>query len=223
MARVRTRPSREETIEQLLRGAAEAFAEFGVHGAALEDICSRADLTRGAFYSSFRSKEELALALHSRLTDDLIEKFAQALDGLPPATNPQEFIAALLARLQFDRQVHVLVTEFHLLALRNADFGDQMALQNRRLFSAMGAAATEAAGRSGFGFTVDADLLSRSLGALFFHGQLQSLLDPGVLKPGDLVQAVTPFLIAPAGQTTGDEDRGAFEPARLNRPLRTDM
>ena len=216
MARVRTRPTREDTIDRLLCGAAEAFAEYGVHGAALEDICSRADLTRGAFYSSFKSKEELALALHARLAEELIEMFRQALEDLPPTKSSHEFVAALVSRLQFDRQAHVLMTEFHLLALRNTDFGTRIALQHRRFFSTMAREAMQAAARSGFRVAVDMQVLPRSLGALFFHGHLQSLLDPGLLKPGELVQAVAPFLFVKIGEKTAPDGQNADDPAPVH-------
>lgn len=196
MARVRTRPTREETIDQLLRGAADSFAQFGVLGAALEDICARANLTRGAFYSSFKTREELALALHARITEDLIEEFRVKFDALPVVASPEEFIETLLKHLDFDRQVHVLFTEFHLLALRNSEFGRQMVEHNRRLYSSLASSVTSAAERSGFRFEMEDELFARSLGALFFHGHLQALLDPGVLNAGDLVQAVAPSLFS---------------------------
>lgn len=216
MARVRTRPTREDTIDRLLCGAAEAFAEYGVHGAALEDICCRADLTRGAFYSSFKSKEELALALHARLAEGFIEMFGRALNDLPATNTPREFVAALLSRLQFDRQEHILMAEFNLLALRNSDFGTRIALQQRRFFSALARQSAEAAARSGFRSTIDPQLIPRSVGALFFHGHLQSLLDPSLLKPGELVQTVAPFLFVKIGEKTAPDGQNADDPAPVH-------
>ncbi|MFP4150329.1 MAG: TetR/AcrR family transcriptional regulator [Nitriliruptoraceae bacterium] len=65
--RTSTRLSRVEqrarTRERLLAAAAEAFAEHGVDGAAVDDIAARAGYSRGAFYSNFRDKTELLIAL----------------------------------------------------------------------------------------------------------------------------------------------------------------
>lgn len=56
-------PRRAETQTRLLAAAISVFAEKGVVGAAVEEICERAGFTRGAFYSNFASKDELVLGL----------------------------------------------------------------------------------------------------------------------------------------------------------------
>ena len=65
---VRPRRRREETVERLLDAALETFAEIGFAAASVEDICRRGGFTRGAFYSSFRTKDELFEALFVRET-----------------------------------------------------------------------------------------------------------------------------------------------------------
>ena len=54
---------RAATRDKLVEAALDAFAEKGVLGASVEDICERAGFTRGAFYSNFTSKDELCIAL----------------------------------------------------------------------------------------------------------------------------------------------------------------
>src|SRR6478609_6392182 len=54
---------REATRRRILSAAEDVFAERGFHGASVEDICERAEFTRGAFYSNFASKDELVLEL----------------------------------------------------------------------------------------------------------------------------------------------------------------
>ena len=68
----REKRRRSVTLERLLDGALQVFAEMGYQAASVEDICSRAGFTRGAFYSSFRSKDELLLALYRRRTESLV-------------------------------------------------------------------------------------------------------------------------------------------------------
>jgi AcrR family transcriptional regulator len=57
------RPTRDETRRGLFAAAAGVFAEVGVAGASIEQIASAAGFTRGAFYSNFAGKDELAVAM----------------------------------------------------------------------------------------------------------------------------------------------------------------
>jgi AcrR family transcriptional regulator len=63
MSRARIRPTREETRRRLVDAAAAVFAEHGIAGASVEQITEAAGFTRGAFYSNFATKEELAIAM----------------------------------------------------------------------------------------------------------------------------------------------------------------
>ena len=54
------------TITALLDAAMELFAEKGYGATSIPDICARAELTKGAFYSNFTDKEALFLALLDR-------------------------------------------------------------------------------------------------------------------------------------------------------------
>ncbi|MFD2178489.1 TetR/AcrR family transcriptional regulator [Veronia pacifica] len=50
---------KRETREKILKSAIELFAQKGFHSVSLEDVLKNAELTRGAFYSHFKSKSEL--------------------------------------------------------------------------------------------------------------------------------------------------------------------
>lgn len=54
---------RAETRAKILDAAISVFAERGVMGASVEEICERAGFTRGAFYSNYASKDELAIGI----------------------------------------------------------------------------------------------------------------------------------------------------------------
>ena len=54
---------RAQTQERLMAAAARVFAERGIIGGSVEEICEAAGFTRGAFYSNFADKDELVLAL----------------------------------------------------------------------------------------------------------------------------------------------------------------
>ena len=71
---------REATRRRLLDAAREVFAERGVIGGTVEDICEHAGYTRGAFYSNFTDKDEVLVALvereHALLLGHLESSFA---------------------------------------------------------------------------------------------------------------------------------------------------
>src|SRR5580698_1973609 len=54
------------TITALLDAAMELFAEHGYGATSIPEICARAGLTKGAFYSNFANKDALFLALLDR-------------------------------------------------------------------------------------------------------------------------------------------------------------
>ncbi|HSK32534.1 MAG TPA: helix-turn-helix domain-containing protein, partial [Propionicimonas sp.] len=59
-------PRRTQTREKLMDAATTLFAQKGVLAASVEEICERAEFTRGAFYSNFADKDELCLAVLNR-------------------------------------------------------------------------------------------------------------------------------------------------------------
>jgi AcrR family transcriptional regulator len=92
MSRVRTRPTRDDTREKLFEAAARVFEEQGIGGASIEAIAAAAGFTRGAFYSNYRSKDELIIAM---LEDHVEQSIRRNLDLLAVHKNLADFIEAL--------------------------------------------------------------------------------------------------------------------------------
>jgi AcrR family transcriptional regulator len=92
MSRVRTRPTRDETCEKLFEAAARVFEEHGIGGASIETIAAAAGFTRGAFYSNFKSKDELIFAM---LEDHVEQTMRRNLDLLARHKSLADFIDAL--------------------------------------------------------------------------------------------------------------------------------
>jgi AcrR family transcriptional regulator len=68
---------KEETRRRLLDAGAYVFAQRGFAAATLDEIAAAAGLTKGAVYSNFDSKADLAVAVLERRFHQLIELFAQ--------------------------------------------------------------------------------------------------------------------------------------------------
>jgi AcrR family transcriptional regulator len=92
MSRVRTRPTRDETCDKLFEAAARVFEEQGIGGASIEAIVAAAGFTRGAFYSNFKSKDELIIAM---LEDHVERSIRRNLDLLAEHSNIDDFLDAL--------------------------------------------------------------------------------------------------------------------------------
>ncbi len=91
MSRVRTRPTRDDTCGKLFEAAAQVFEQQGI-GASIEAIAAEAGFTRGAFYSNFKSKDELIIAM---LEDHVEQSVRRCLELLARHKNLADFIDAL--------------------------------------------------------------------------------------------------------------------------------
>ncbi len=122
---------RRETRNRLLDAAAEVFTEEGLQGATVEQVCSRAGFSRGAFYSNFSSKEELFLATlqHqyelraaqlTRRAEELIPDLQSCSEPLRPA-EVAGYVQEFLAPVDAESAWFALETEFMLLAMRDPE------------------------------------------------------------------------------------------------------
>jgi len=89
---LRTRPTRDDTRDKLFEAAARMFEEQGIGGASIEAIAAAAGFTRGAFYSNFKSKDELIIAM---LEDHVEQSIRRNLDLLDRHKKLADFIDAL--------------------------------------------------------------------------------------------------------------------------------
>jgi len=74
-----TRLPRSQRRQQLLAAAREAFVASGYHAAAMDDIATRAGVSKPVLYQHFPSKLELYLALLDASAEDLLAAIRGAL------------------------------------------------------------------------------------------------------------------------------------------------
>src|ERR1700733_7598880 len=92
MSRVRTRPTRDDTRDKLFEAAARVFEQQGIGGVRIEAIAGAGGFSRGAFYSNFKSKDELIIAM---IEDHVPQSIRRNLDLLARHKNLADFIDAL--------------------------------------------------------------------------------------------------------------------------------
>ncbi len=122
---------REATRERVLDAARDVFAERGVFGGSVEDICARAGFTRGAFYSNFEDKADVLRALiareHARLLAHL-DAGLELVDGSAAIgldTDPRATLASVADRLlesvPADRMFSLIQGELEIHAVRDPE------------------------------------------------------------------------------------------------------
>ncbi len=115
------------TRAKLMRSAARLFCQRGLADASIDEIARRAGYTKGAFYSNFKSKEELFLAM-------LDQKFGEELERIEGALHargaPQDAAGAAgedFARfLRADSEWQRLYLEFVTYAARDDEFRQEL-------------------------------------------------------------------------------------------------
>ena len=114
--------SRELTRRRLVDAAAEVIPQTGYPAATVEEIAETAGYSRGAFYSNFKTKDELFLALMRQVADVKHEMVSAIFDegGTPEALF--ERLRAFYAIACRQRGYFLLWSEAKMHATRDAEF-----------------------------------------------------------------------------------------------------
>ncbi|WP_222195750.1 TetR/AcrR family transcriptional regulator [Modestobacter italicus] len=180
----RPKRRREVTVELLLDAALETFAEQGFAAASVEDICRRGGFSRGAFYSSFRTKDELFEALMTREVDRDLTRVAELLTGL--ADEPDPLAAAVdrvLGAFRCDRTWALVVSEYTLHAARNPEAAEVLRRHDDQVGSRLAELVDRMAAEAGLAFALPAADLIGAATALLTGFNAMSLTAHGDLEP----------------------------------------
>jgi AcrR family transcriptional regulator len=167
---------RPATVGALLDAAMELFAEQGYGATSIPEICARAGLTKGAFYSNFANKDALFLALLDRSW----QRRSQWLRRLTPTT--QVLVASpdpqrKMPELAVDRQWTLVSTEFSLHAIRHPQVAALLAEHELRVRSELAELVAAALDRAGRVPAVPVLQLARMLVAVTEGSDIQALTD----------------------------------------------
>jgi AcrR family transcriptional regulator len=190
-----TRLTRSERAAQtrhgLLRAAERRFFRDGYHGTTLDEVADDAGFTKGAVYSTFKSKGGLFLAL----LDDVIERRLKEIRALVDAHgNSPEMLAALARQPVEERNTQFLLLsiEFLVHAAREPELLDGFAQRHRRLRESLAQIGPEG---SQLGGPERWAMVTLALSNGF---ALERLIDPDSV-PEDLMATVQGRLLQPDG------------------------
>ena len=168
-----------ETRSRLLEAAAEVFAERGMQGASIDEVAERAGFTKGAFYASFESKEQLFLAM----LDDRFAKHLEEIDRVlasdeEPEDQARAGAANFVDLLSSDPEWERLFFEFSAHASRNEAFRAELVARRRELQERMAERYRRRAEELGVEPPVPMEEIARMTFAMADGIALQKLLDP---------------------------------------------
>jgi TetR/AcrR family transcriptional regulator len=84
----------EQKRQRILDAALEIFSRNGLHGARLDQVAERADVSKTNLLYYYETKEVLYLAVLSRMLD----RWLEPLEALTPDSDPEQAISAYITR-----------------------------------------------------------------------------------------------------------------------------
>jgi AcrR family transcriptional regulator len=194
----RPKRRRADTVERLLDAALETFAEIGFAAASVEDICRRGGFTRGAFYSSFRTKDELFGALFARETARNIALAETQLTGIEQEADPVTVgVERCLSAFRADRTWVLVLTEYRLHAARHPEAAAALNEHVGALNDRLTALIETVAARAGLTLTLPAGQLARAVLAVHDGVVLSQVPGPDA-APDDLERTALLLLLRAA-------------------------
>ena len=145
---------KENTRAKLVRASLDVFVEKGIDGATVDYLVKAAGFTRGAFYSSFSSKEEVFIALFDEVTAELMAIANSSVESavadveadescsILEADDAQVMLAVFEGIRPFGRQWYLLYSDAIARSLRDEALRAELAEQRERMRNQIGALLT---------------------------------------------------------------------------------
>ena len=116
-----------KTELKIIKSALKLFVKKGYHGTSINDITSKVGVTKGAFYSHFKSKRELVLRLFSEFETHYVDRLIASV-----AENPGNAIDKIHHTIsfisRFGSENHELVSYYYYIA---SELGDDPDFRSR--------------------------------------------------------------------------------------------
>ncbi|MDZ4791628.1 MAG: TetR/AcrR family transcriptional regulator [Hyphomicrobiales bacterium] len=186
--------------DRILDAAERCFARNGFHRTSIQDICRDAEVSAGALYIYFASKEDLIAGLCERETQEFASRF-------PMLAEAPDFLAALsafaehcMAHPRHKLQMHI---EIGAEATRNEKVGEYVRAADRFLMSSFEELLQRVKAEGRIAPIVDCAALTRCIAVigdgLFWHRALDPNFDQRSVLPA--LMAMISTLINPIPPT----------------------
>ena len=174
--------SRTATRRRLVTASAGVFAEKGIDGASVGELCAAAGFTRGAFYSNFATKLDLAVAVFEDLVDSLIDRLDSGLEQWLDSDADTEKVVTRIVEGVTDQtsnmNVQAVRLELFLAAFRSPEVRDVVHPLRNKLYGAVEDALGRVAQSQHLEFTIPAADMTRLM-LTSYSGQLTDRMAVG--------------------------------------------
>lgn len=174
----------EARRQQILDAASACFSRDGFHRTTMQSICGEANLSAGAVYRYFRSKEDIILAMcEAELKRNLAVFEEQAARGDTEAVL-SGLADVFFQRLDEDLPASMRVSvEIWAEALRNPDVADALRSRMEHHLDQFALVVSHGQDRGHINPDLIPSAIARTMLSAFYGLVLQKALDPGVDVP----------------------------------------
>lgn len=165
---------RAQTRARLLDAAFQVFAAKGFGQATIEEVCSTAGFTRGAFYSNFTTMEELFYALYERHAALITDQVAQALAA--PAKDLAEATGRVVDSLLLDRQWALVRGDFVLHAARHPEVAAEWKARQDGLRAVLASRLAPTSARANMPEPLRTPAMLAEAAMIVYHGVMDAML-----------------------------------------------
>ena len=183
----------EETRSKIIFSAVKLFSAKGYNTASVDDICTDAGISKGAFYHHFKSKQDLFLAL----LDSWLETIDNAIEASKDKTVPETFMQITEAFPYIFATANEglpMFLEFWLQASRDEKIWQASVKPYRRYHKYFTNLIKKGVDEGSF-VEVDPELTSRMIISTAMGLLLQSLMDPKGAKWENVARDSTTMLV----------------------------
>jgi AcrR family transcriptional regulator len=181
--------SKDQTRQRLLDAAQAIFMKKGFVAASVEDIAGAAGYTRGAFYSNFRSKNELFLELLRRDHETMQAGLRAIFENAATREEMEERVMRYYSNLHRENKCFLLWVEAKLLAARDGRFRLRFNAFLHEKLEQLAAYVREFSARVGTPMLLPPEMLAMGLMGLCDGVQFFYTVDPQNV-PSEMAEAV---------------------------------
>ena len=167
----------ETRRQQILDAAAACFARGGFHRTTMQDICGEADMSPGAVYRYFQSKEGIIHAMCTRGHEQDVETIREALKLDDTVAIMDELTRIFFSGVE-DREFCALMVELISEAKHNGPIGEAVLDGWHSIFEPLSELVRRAQERGEINPALDAGAVTRVMLGVYQGLVLQHLLEP---------------------------------------------